>query len=252
MSNTSPSLKRNIEILDAVRGGYVFVRDNFDFLLKAAIIPILVSCINYITIAILDEDTSVFQSFLMTLPSSFVFAWYAFIQIRLHVYGETFGKRYGKNRQSLMVSSMSLYLLFQMFLVCVSFALVTVVSPSPETQDLSTGQVIMILSTLIFMLWAMKFSILHIIAAVGANLKDYVKRVQGLWFSYTLLGVGILSVLPIGMIFMFILSILMPNPAHIEQSSLIGLYACLSVMNWAIITMLNASAVETLKQLYQK
>tara|TARA_B100001971_G_C18188592_1_gene537169 strand:+ start:326 stop:1117 length:792 start_codon:yes stop_codon:yes gene_type:complete len=248
----------NVEVIASVRSGYAFMRDNFEYLLKSALIPMIVGFLNYMAVSFFWEDESIFENFLATLPTTIFFAWYAFIQIRLQVFDEKhtnlsalLPKDYD-NRQKALVACISLYILFQMFLTVISYVIMLVSTEAADQETLETYQVFEFVFLAATVLWALKFSVLHIVVSVEAGIKDFLKRVRGIWFSYTILAIGFMSLMPLILLFMFMLGLILPDPEGAERTATFVIYAVGTVMTWMMITVLNASIVPALKQLYSK
>ena len=255
--STSLNLPPKIEIFASVRDGYIFVKENFQFLLKAAALPMIFAFLNYLGVAHFRPDATLFENFILTLPSTIFFAWYAFIQIRLQVFGETFtnldhlsDEDYERRRNGL-VACIGFYLLFQMFMTVISFSIVMIAGSAEEQTALNTEQTVGLILVTTLLLWALKFSVLHIVATAEGDIKEYIKRVKGFWFSYILLGIGITSLLPMALLFFVFLNIIIPDPASAQKTATFVVYSIGSIMTWMVISLLNASIVPALKQLYK-
>jgi len=247
----------DVKIIDNVAHGYSFARDNLQVLAKFALWPLLISFANYIALTITEHNSSVFETFLMTLPATIAFAWYTFTIVRFQVLGEhpkslSSDPSYLQSRHIHMKASVAFYVLYQMFLALISYTGLSIISESDQPEKLTTEQSMLILFVALSLMWSLKFIVLHIIAALGISVRDYIKRVKGMWFSYTLLGIGVVATMPILIFSAFFASIFLPSQAtDANLVSVFLIYGLGSVMSITIATILNAAAVEALKQLYQ-
>ena len=248
----------DISLTDATVSGYGFVKDHYHTLLKWAIIPIVINFFTYLVIDWQVPDGSILTNFLFSVPATAAFAWYIFIQTRLQVFDEipsnlSEDESYRLRRREDAVLSISCYLLFQMAVTLITFAL----SGSFEMEEgaaVSPAQLIRVSVGLFAIFYILKFSVLHLIAAVDADIKDYLQRVKGMWFSFVLVGAGFVSTLPVLLLFMFILSFIVPGGSTegLENDTRLSIYAFGTIMSWAVTMILNACLVDVLRQLYQK
>lgn len=250
-----------ISVLECIREGYEFISQNFMILLKAGGIAIVFNVIfSGLVFGLTDTDDSAltgrsfFGDFLITLPATVVFAWYAFVQARLQIFGENFQKLphdrdYRRQRTRALNISIPCFVLFQMG-VTVFYTYITAGTASVDgAAGLRPGQMFVALSGLFILFWGLKFSVLHLVAAAEGDLKDYLSRVRGLWFSFFLIGLGFISILPVMLIFMFIFVLL--NPVSENGITPLTIIVLGSVLSWFMAVVLNAVGVAALKYLYK-
>lgn len=250
-----PTPPPDISLMQSAGNAYVFLKDNYHTLLKWAVVPIILNFVTYMVLDWQDTDGSL-ASFLVALPSTIAFAWYAFVQTRLQVLGEHAGQLplddgFADQRRQDMTVSVSFYILFQMAMAMIAFFLSSKAEMVEGQDGMSAEQMITITAGLIIMLWMLKYGLLHIVTAVGGSVRDYLDRVKGMWFSFIIIGVGFVSSLPVALVFTFALSLAAVDSNALEGGSRYGLYAISTIMSWAFIAVLNAALVEALRQLYQ-
>lgn len=249
--------------MEAMTDGYAFIKDNFTFLLKASLLPIGINFL--ITVLFMGDPMadsppdSIYMSFLLTLPGVVLFGWYIFVQTRLQIMGERFTdlpkeQEYRRSRRDDLTASLLCYILFKMvFMLLVQFmALGVIGAEGAGAGGPRPGQSVVIISGLAAMVWATKFSVIHLVAAAGADLRDYVRRVKGLWFSFTLIGLGFIAMLPVLLVFVFLAGFLFQSPEDMSTTATVILHLLGAGFSWSIVMVLNAVAVAALKQLYQK
>ena len=260
MSNFTPDkrpIRPDISLTEATVNGYGFIKDNFDKLLKWAVIPIVLNFFTYFIIDWQDPGADHLKSFLYTLPGVAAFAWYVFVQTRLQVLGEDLGNLPGDEdfqmrRRDDAVLSVGCYVLFQMTMALIAFALSGTMDFEPG-DTIETATMVRMFLGLMLIFWLLKYGVLHLIAAVDGDIRDYLSRVQGAWFSFVIVGAGFVSTLPVLLLFMFLLGFVAPDAANgnVENSGRFAMYALGTVMSWSVITVLNATLVDTLRQLYE-
>ena len=255
--NKRPDAPRpDISMMEATANAYLFIKDHYHTLLKWAVIPMIINFFTYIVVDWQSDDSELFTAFLWGLPATAAFAWYAFVQTRLQVMGEYAGNLplddgYAEDRRDAMTASICLYILFQMAMAFLSLAMTDKLTVGDDQTQISPQQMIIVSAGLIIMFWMIKFGVLHLIAAVGGNIRDYLDRVRGMWFSFLLIGVGFVSTLPVLLVFMLAISLASVDPDSTENTARFAIYALGTVMSWAVATVLNASLVDALRQLYK-
>jgi|AntRauTorcE11897_2_1112592.scaffolds.fasta_scaffold00994_4 hypothetical protein len=253
----------DIRVMEAIADGYTFIKDNFNFLLKASLLPIGV----HFLLAILfmrgttpdSQPESLYMSFLLTLPSVVLFGWYIFVQTRLQIMGERYTnlpaeKEYRLARRSDLTVCLCCYVLFKMaFMLLLQFmALGIMGAEGAAAGGPRPGQTFIVILGLAVMVWGTKFSVIHLVAAAGADLRGYVRRVKGLWFSFILIGLGFIAMLPVLLVFVFLAGFLFQDPEEMSVIATVMLHFLAAGFSWSILMVLNAVAIEALKQLYQQ
>ncbi len=253
-----PQARPDISMMEATANAYVFVKSHYHTLLKWAVVPIVLGFFSYIVIDWQEVGDNRLNTFLYGLPATATFAWYVFVQTRLQVMGEFAGQlplddHYADQRRDDMKASICCYILFQMAMALITFGLSQRLEMPEGRENVSPDQMIIVTAGLIIMFWMLKYGLLHLVTAVGGSIKGYLKRVQGSWFSFLLIGVGFVSTLPVLLIFMFALSLVAPAATgdDLQTTARFGLYAIGTIMSWAVITVLNAALVDVLRQLYK-
>lgn len=251
-----PAPPPEIRIMEAMVEGYAFLKDNFTLLFKAALVPMLVGFVTHAILGALDTSPGYYMSFVLTLPVTVVFAWYVFVQTRLQVFDEVYirlpaDQDLRAERGRALTISLSCYILFQMGLALASQFIMLGFGTGEGSDTPRPGQLVIIFMGLTVMIWGVKFSVIHLVAAVEGDLKDYINRVRGFWFSFVLIGLGFVAIVPILLVFVFVFGALLQDPENMTALSRNMFYLVGTIMSWAVIAALNATAVSALKQLYQ-
>ena len=96
--------------------------------------------------------------------------------------------------------------------------------------------------------WGVRFSVAHILAAVGYPLRDFLTRVDGLGISLRLVALEVLCVLPAAVLNLIVLAPFLPggevSPARDAVAMVLG-----SPAIFASTAILNAAAVLALKEI---
>lgn len=246
----------DISMMEAAANAYAFIKDHYHILLKWAVVPMILNFITYVVIDWQAGENNPFAAFLWGVPAMAAFAWYTFVQTRLQVMGEYAGQLplddgYADRRRDSMIVSVSFYILFQMAMALLSLAVAGKLTMAEEQAEISPQQMVIVTAGLIMMFWILKFGVLHLVTAVGGGVRDYLKRVPGMWFSFILIGIGFVSTLPVLLIFMLAIALTSLDADTAENTARFAIYALGTVMSWSVITVLNASLVDALRQLYK-
>lgn len=106
---------------------------------------------------------------------------------------------------------------------------------------------------LLIVIWLLRFGVLHIPAAIGHSLKDFLYRVRGLKFSFYLLGLMFAVLVPCSFFFMFVSMILIslfewagPDVKYMAISIILAISYVLS------FTVLNGASIFAVDEIMRK
>ena len=251
-------IKKRFKVIEAVKSGYLFTAQEWKYLLKIGMVPMILHIAIALFIQFYRKDASVIEGYLWGLPATALFSWFTFVEIRLLLLGERIGQSAGDithivNRYKLMKTTIIISLLFNM---SITFATTTLMA---ITQSEMWGVDIPLTLSGSFIIgalfWGIRLGLLPILAAVGYPIKPFLQKMTSPLFSIQLMAMGILCLLPIALLFQLIVSTIIEQPEIItpefqlsvkEQVLLIIISAPLSLITNIL---LNASAAFALKQM---
>lgn len=247
-------------ITKAIGSAYRFVWRERKYLLRHSLLPV---GITMLTDALLflnaDPARTLFEVALWNLPSIALAGWFAFIETRLLMLGERTealpaAPEYLGARRDSMQLSVLLFLLIYMGLIAMIGGQAQLMNAAnegqgiPTTSDLALSGAGMVVFGI--MIWATRYAVAHILAAVDFPVKQYIFRVSGLGISFRLLALSFLCVVPVLFIFGILANIISPTP-DADPVTMLTLQTVLLnvVMYYIVISLLNAAAVFALKDI---
>ncbi len=252
---------KTFKIFPVVKAAYLFAAKERGYLLKIGVVPMVVHIATALFLQFYRADASMLESYIWSLPSAALFAMYTFAIARLLLVGERLDRlsledAYKNDRPSMMKASVILSLLFHMGLALVTTILMFVVS-SKDVSGIS-NLLLTIGAALIvgFTFWSVRLGVLPILASVGYPLRKFLKQVSSPLFSFQLIVMGMVAMLPIVMIFQFAMSMVISPPEGMpveliaittkEHVAIILISAPFSLLSNVL---LNASAAFALKEI---
>lgn len=240
-------------IIKASVEGWRFMGREARYLLKIAVMPLLAHLACNLFVLYVRPEAGTIEVFLWVLPGTAFMAWYSFLIVRRIVLGEkleTAGKD-SATRQShdhAMRASVLLALLFNMGITASAAALEMIA----KSGMLESGNVVMMglaVFTLITTLWGFRFGALPMLAAVDYPLAPFLKQVEGFEFSLRLLGLGLLSILPLIFVSEFIAAPLIDNPLEPTDNEMLFMVVLGSPMSLMVTTILTSTITHALKDI---
>lgn len=198
------------DILDAVGRGYSFVWHQRQYLAQLAIFPVIFVFITGIVSLYFNPGMDPIRGFLVHLPQSFFLAWYFFVTTRLALLGERIEKM-PREAQFAAVRRHAMTLTILIYLLCnAAIAALTAFLMSGQTGTGTPTLIVQALSlpALIGFVWGMRYLTLYVPASIGYALKDFLEAVRGFGFSFRLIFLAILCVLPVIFSTLIVLSLL--------------------------------------------
>ncbi len=249
-----------VSVITSVRDGYLFLSENSKEIFKLGLIPICVCFINLAIVNIFFDETSQFKHFLLTLPSAFALAVYGFLQTEWQVFGKNAPERseYSFARRQRLIGSVSCYLLYQMLLSVFAYSSIKISELGMEYENttspsFSTEGAISFITLAIVFVWSFKIGFLSLILAAGADLKDFWQEAKGFAMSYVVLGITLLSHIPILIFFLFVGSIIFSGSVEdVNLFQKIASTVLSALLAWLSVAVLHASGVSALQQFYKK
>lgn len=244
----------NFNIFEAVRNAYIFTRRERLYLLKAGFFPMMAQILTSSILQFWVKETSPIESYLWSFPATVLFAWYVFLEMRLLLLGERLDnlpseKALLADRRQAMKVSVIVYLLFSMGMAVADAYLVMAM----QSGQWGVNGLLTLVGLFIFggLFWGLRFSVAPILASVNHPIRPVLRRMDGMMFSFRLIGMGILCLFPLIFLFLFPLSLLIVQLASpitpIKQGLLIVIGG--APVSLIVVTLLNASIAYALKQI---
>lgn len=238
--------------------GFRFVKDETPYLSRLAALPVGVNFLTQMLLSFISGPTPTqFDLFILTLPCAVVNGRFMFQIARLIILGEREGQlpadpAYRLERRRLLQASVLCWLVVNAgFTVIVGYQewLARQDGMNHGAMSLAAdgpfgGQGALYNAIGLLLIgagvWAVRFWVVHILAAVDFPIRKYIFDVNGIGISLRLLGLGLLIGLPA--FFLYILIGEMAGPGPSPNPVAIGIVVFLSAMISAYVTALLTAA----------
>lgn len=256
-------------ITGAIGRGYRLVRDETPYLSRLAALPVGVNFLTQMVFGLQDAlQLSQFGIYLVTLPTSILTARFMFQIARLAILGEREGylpkdPAHAAERRRLMQASVMLWLLVNAgfttivgYQEWVGMQEIMAHGGNPNftlnASSALSGMAAVYNSIGLLLIgagiWGIRFSVAHILAAVGFPIRRYIFQVNGIGISLRLLGLGLLIGLPALFLYFTISQLAPPGPS--PNPVVIGVIIMINCIISAFMTaMLTASSCYALKDI---
>lgn len=237
--NTGTSTSFNI--LDTVRNGYLFTFRGWSYFGRIMILPLIAQAVcTYITYKTDPALENYLRSFLINLPALAFTAWYLFAGVRYVLLGEKINDLPKSPdalhaRNQAMRASVILVLLFNMAATVIMLVLLMLHKKNTgEPPQFSLAAVFL----MVFMIWAVRYGVLYIPAAVGFPIRRFLDLAGGFGFSFRLIGLLMMAALPLILIFEIVTRLLFGDVSMEDRTSIILMLAG-SIFYLAMLTIIN-------------
>jgi hypothetical protein len=207
-------MSSSFNISVAIRSGYQFVGREWRYLARFSLLPFGVTLISSVLMHQISLEQnrifSIFEDFLWKIPSFVLLGWLMFLEARLLLLGERAGMlpgdaAYREERRNALWASITTLLLFLMGV----WALFAYLDWGFEKIN-----PVIRFSCLFFFgasIWAIRFSVAYILAAVNYPMRSYIFRVNGIFISLRLASLFFLTVLPVIVIESGLTTLILPE-----------------------------------------
>jgi len=238
----------------AARGGFLFVFNNWEYLLKISIPAILLQAVTSYCLQMVITDTTPMENFLWGLPASILFAWVIFAMVRFMIFGERLDKASSKPKdmshwRGCLQLSVILALLFNVAMVLMSAAMDGIGFDFKNPDGFKS---FLLVTLILLMFWGLRFAVLPIVAAAGYPLRPFLKQVVGFDFSFRLIIMSLFCFVPVAFIFQLVLMAFIKDAMALTDMEHIFIILIGSPFSLAILLILNASCVTALKEILGK
>lgn len=194
----------------AIRSGYLFVAREWQYLARFSLLPIGVSLITDLAMYYQKREISMFEDYLWNMPALALFGWFMFVEARLALMGERAGHlptdpAYMAERKQALAASVLVWLLFVMGRTTILAYLTWGIGKSNPLINffwlflIGAG------------IWGIRFSVAHILAAVGYPIRRYIFQVNGIFISLRLAGLYLMTCLPVALVEYGLTSMILPQ-----------------------------------------
>jgi len=188
-------------IFEAVKNAYIFVGEEWLYLLKAGLLPMAVQIAVELFIQFQrPKEISFIEVYLWELPAIAFSGWFLFLESRLLLLGERLDRLpkdpdYLSDRKQAMKLSVLVTVLFYMGITVAQTLLEVTgeLSQSSTNLSLQAGS-LMIIGGLV---WGVRFGIVPTLAAVRHPIRPVLRQTKGMMFSLRLVVVGLACFLPV-------------------------------------------------------
>ena len=239
------------DILGCAVHGIRSVFAEWRYLSSVALMPVALTALIEIVKLYGVEKQSIVTELITLLPAGAMAAWFMFLQTRLLVFGERKGKpsvHSGEERRRAFEASMLLWLLVNM----AGLAFIAFLLYWAKTQQAGSNPAVTAVGYLLIgaVFWGLRFSIVHILGAVGYSIRDYIYRVNGAMVSLRLLAMMLIVLLPVSLVASPVEAALFEAikeeaaPLHVS-----GLLLMVVVLKFVFLSFFNAAGVFALREM---
>lgn len=188
-------------VFEACRQGLLLLGLHGQTMWRLCALPLAIVCINALLIGVLVKDVTPLQNFIYGLPGLAATAGAVFYCVRLWVFGETPAAPLTDlaTRARLLQNTVVTYLLWKAFMAASDQVVASMINPEALIADPNiatqhpNGQAFGMVM-LGIALWALRYRVAPVLAAVDFSLRDYIRRAGGVMLSWRLLGVVLICV----------------------------------------------------------
>lgn len=245
-------------IFPAIKNAYAFAGREWLYLLKVGTLPILLQIGTSLFLQFQRADASRIEGYLWSLPTTALFAWFTFVQVRLLLLGERvhhlpLDRPFQRTRNRALQLSVLTSLLFNMALSSALALLILALESGQWGVDwMVTLGGLFLLGGLF---WSVRFSVVPVLAAVHYPIRPVLKQIHGMMFSLRLISMGVVCLLLPAFLFKVVLESFIIGPIEpavelkLTTVQQILLIVCSAPFSLVIAVLLNASIVYALKQI---
>ncbi|MCB1556091.1 MAG: hypothetical protein KDJ15_02135 [Alphaproteobacteria bacterium] len=254
----------SFNVIDAAGNGYRTIWEERFYLLRLALVPVLIKLVCQITVIALGWEEHMFRQALVMLPSFFAEGWMVAHLVRLIYLGHRWPFRPSGDeaRDMAMIAMRARGVIGGMltftvirFLLAGLVGVFLMIEPSvmppeiaehPTHAELSVSGPAMLggLFLLVASLWAFRLLWLYVPAAVDYPLGRFLRRLRGFSVSIHMLGAWMIAAVPVFFVMMSLLSILFgPYQPGTAPEGVQFLGACLVVVLDTVATLTTTAAI---------
>ncbi len=188
-------------VFETCKQGLMLLGTHAGVMVRLAAVPFAIVCINALLISQISGRVSPVQNFVYGLPGIAATAWVIFACVRLWLLGETPASLQTDTttRARLLQTTIVTYALWKALMAGYEQIFLMLANPAelmenPDAFNDRTGVQFAIMVMLGVILWALRFRVAPVLAAVDYPLMDYVRRASGFMISLRYLGLVLMCV----------------------------------------------------------
>lgn len=198
----------SFDFVDVTIAGYREAWRERHYLVRLAAVPVLVKFICVMATVVLGVSADFIKQALICLPYFFTEGWLLVHVVRLHFCGQRWPFRSSGNavedekilqvRFRAVMAGLLVYVLLclaESGLMQLVLPLIQVPPDQAATAPAAGGLFLLLLA--VGMLWAVRLNWLYIPAALNYPMGRYLRDLGGLWISFPMIGVWLMSVVPL-------------------------------------------------------
>ncbi|MEZ0226943.1 MAG: hypothetical protein ACAH83_20495 [Alphaproteobacteria bacterium] len=217
MSSTS------FNIPASIRNGYLFVVQEWQYLARFSLLPFGITLITSVLMYHQRREFSIFEDFLWNAPAYALLGWFLFLEARLLLLGERASMlpddpAYTAERRNAMWACIAVFMLFIMGYRTLFAYLVW--GFDKKNAIINFFWLFLIGAGI----WAIRFAVAYILAAVNYPIRRYIFQVNGIFISLRLAGLYFLTVLPLAIAEYGLTTMILPEEARkkfVEQQHIL-------------------------------
>lgn len=268
MKQREPS-REPLDVIDCIDFSYRMIWRERHYLLRLAAVPVLVKLICFMTLLLVGWQTDFIRSALVLLPAYFTEGWMLAHLIRLVFYGQRWpfspSGNPAQDHQLLQdrvygITAGTLFYVVIKFLLAgfkaiLNSAQLATAETLPIQGEPPPGMALAALLLVFLTLWGFRFVFLYIPVAVGLRPDFLIRHPRGLKVSFQLLGVWLVSVIPVILLLLLVSSALLSS--HINAGTpvpmlpSIVLVLCQVVFDTLIALISTLAAARGLKKMIE-
>jgi hypothetical protein len=249
--------KDTFQIIAAAKAAYRFAGREWRYLAALGLLP---AAANFGIAAVLrmqENNPGMIESFLWDIPATVLSGWFMFQIARLLVFGERIDKlpkdpAFTAERHRMLQASVLMWVLFDLVLKVSMSGVYQLTQSTPAGETSLQGILGMILFGAV--IWGLRFSVAHLLAAVGYPIRDFARNVTSAFFPLRLLGLAAAVGLPVMLAMGFVLYPMAPNVEgqKIASESMLVILFVASAGSVILTALLSSAAVFALKEMLGK
>lgn len=191
------------------------------YVLKLALVPVLIKFACFIAILRFSPDTGIKQALFM-LPGFFAEGWLIAQFLRTFLKAERWPRMISEDqvistatdeRARGIVSCILVFVLTEMFIALLVSLMeyAKVLTPSPENMETQKELFFLVPSLILFAfsLWAFRFLWLFIPLSINVPVRAFLSYIRGIRFSFYMIGIWLLCIMPVFFLMLLLVSALM-------------------------------------------
>ena len=210
------------DFIDASLKGYKLAFDESRYLIRLALVPVLIKFVCYVAVVGLHWEQVYTRQAIVLLPSFFAEGWLLAHLVRLIFLGQRWPFRPSgdeKKDMEVMEDRAQGIMAGALVYTLTKFLLTGLLTLGNHENSMQAGQsvseegdfslILMAVSTamFVFMVWAFRFLWLYIPVAVNYSIRNFLRGIQGFSTSFYLIGTWLVCFIPLSLLMLFFIGV---------------------------------------------